>query len=331
MRTLNQKNPSIRRIMADVRELAHNPSDQYAARPLEDNMFDWHFVIRGPKGTDYEGGIYHGRIVLPKDYPFKPPSIMLLTPNGRWEIKQKICLSISSYHPEQWQPAWGIRTILEAIINFMVTPAEGAVGALECSPEVRKRLAKESRKYSHPLMPELPPENDNGASSVPHKTQEMYAKQVKQLHVHTLANESSPIQSADASLNSVANDKVAETNQNTQVSEEEHFQESISESSMSLSQDPVLSLSSTQKQEEKSNNLPENNQDQDDATNNVMASRMGNESIATTAHMPAGAAAQTRARRRESDTTDTFLHHLSIGLMMAIFAILYRKALQLYA
>ncbi|GBG25853.1 Ubiquitin-conjugating enzyme E2 J1 [Hondaea fermentalgiana] len=135
--TWNRNSPSIRRIMADIRELQRDPSDQYAAKPLEDNMFDWHFVIRGPVGTDFEGGVYHGRIILPNDYPFKPPSIMLLTENGRWEINTKICLSISAYHPEEWQPAWGIRTILEALISFMVTPGEGALGALDYTPQER--------------------------------------------------------------------------------------------------------------------------------------------------------------------------------------------------
>lgn len=79
-----------------------NPSDQYAAAPLEvraaslwpltmdmwrakyaslrqTNMFDWHFTLRGPRDTEFEGGIYHGRILLPTDYPFKPPNIILLT------------------------------------------------------------------------------------------------------------------------------------------------------------------------------------------------------------------------------------------------------------
>ncbi|MFS7957364.1 putative ubiquitin-conjugating enzyme E2, ATP synthase, F1 complex, delta/epsilon subunit [Helianthus anomalus] len=47
-----------------------------------------------------EGGIYHGRIQLPSEYPFKPPSFMLLTPNGRYETQIKICLSISNHHPD---------------------------------------------------------------------------------------------------------------------------------------------------------------------------------------------------------------------------------------
>lgn len=45
--------------------------------------------MRGPDGTEYEGGIYHFRIQLPSEYPFRPPSIMLLTPNGRFELNTK--------------------------------------------------------------------------------------------------------------------------------------------------------------------------------------------------------------------------------------------------
>lgn len=46
---------------------------------FKDNLFEWHFTIRGPEDSEFEGGIYHGRIILPPDYPMKPPSIILLT------------------------------------------------------------------------------------------------------------------------------------------------------------------------------------------------------------------------------------------------------------
>jgi ubiquitin-conjugating enzyme E2 J1 len=47
--------------------------------PSQENLFEWHFTLRGPPATDFAGGIYHGRILLPPEYPFKPPNIMLLT------------------------------------------------------------------------------------------------------------------------------------------------------------------------------------------------------------------------------------------------------------
>ena len=39
----------------------------------------WHFTIRGPPKTDFEGGIYHGLVSLPYEYPMKPPYIMFFT------------------------------------------------------------------------------------------------------------------------------------------------------------------------------------------------------------------------------------------------------------
>lgn len=58
-----------------------------------------------------------------------------------------ICLSISGFHPETWQPSWSIRTALLALIAFMPTQSHGAVGSLECSDERRRFFAKKSRTW----------------------------------------------------------------------------------------------------------------------------------------------------------------------------------------
>jgi hypothetical protein len=73
-----------------------------------------------------------------------------LTPSGRFETNTKVCLSFSAYHPELWQPAWGIRLILEALISFLPTPADGAIGALDYKPAEKKRLAKQSIQWACP-------------------------------------------------------------------------------------------------------------------------------------------------------------------------------------
>ena len=207
---------AVRRIMSDLKELNTDPSDQYWAEPREDDFFDWHFVLRGPPGTAFEGGLYHGRILLPPDYPLKPPNIMFLTQNGRFQIRKKICLSISAYHPEEWQPAWGIRTILEALISFFPTKGEGAVGALDWSAKERKALVPKSlgfccqvcKKTNAELIPALRcravPEDGGGegetegegvggaAAAATTKKKEKkkkkkktsYAEQVAQMHFH---------------------------------------------------------------------------------------------------------------------------------------------------
>eukprot|EP01083_Nonionella_stella_P240207 839938_1 len=204
------KSPSLRRIQADIRELSLDPSDRYHAAPLENDMFEWHFTIRGADGTDFEGGYYHGRIILPPEYPFKPPNIVFLTPSGRFETNVKVCLSFSAYHPELWQPAWGIRLILEALVSFLPTKGDGAIGALDWSSEERKKLAKKSLEYRcmnptcycngarcsdvmKAIEERIAKKNARKKAAAggvtPKKASSRFQKEIEQLHAFQLANE----------------------------------------------------------------------------------------------------------------------------------------------
>lgn len=54
--------------------------------------------------------------MLPSDFPMSPPDIYFYTvqithvcyfqENGRFEVNKKICLTITSYHKEEWSPSW---------------------------------------------------------------------------------------------------------------------------------------------------------------------------------------------------------------------------------
>ncbi|KAJ3812557.1 non-canonical ubiquitin conjugating enzyme 1, partial [Lentinula lateritia] len=143
---------AVKRIMQEARELANDPSTDYTAAPLEDDIFEWHCTIRGPVGTEFEGGLYHLRILLPAEYPFRPPSLMVLTPNGRFELNTKICISFTNYHEELWQPAWGVRTAILGIHSFFPLKGQAAVGvgSIEYHSAERKRLAALSREWTCP-------------------------------------------------------------------------------------------------------------------------------------------------------------------------------------
>lgn len=110
---------------------------------------EWHCTIRGPAGTEFEGGLYHFRILLPSEYPFRPPSILMLTPNGRFELNTKICISFTNYHEESWQPAWGVRTAILGLQGFFPLRGKAAlgVGGMDAPISDRKRLAVLSRSW----------------------------------------------------------------------------------------------------------------------------------------------------------------------------------------
>ncbi|KAI9339078.1 CBN-UBC-6 protein [Obelidium mucronatum] len=143
------RSAAVKRLMKEYMDLEQDPSPDFIAYPINDeNVFEWHFTLRGPDEGGFSGGKYHGRIVFPTDYPFKPPDMYFLTPNGRFELNKKICLSITGFHAETWRPAWGIRSALTALISFFPTEGNGAIGALDYTAEERAIIAKKSLDWS---------------------------------------------------------------------------------------------------------------------------------------------------------------------------------------
>lgn len=139
---------AMKRIQKEQRDMITDPSPHFWGEPLESEPFEWHFTIRGPEATDYEGGFYHGVITLPNSYPFRPPYIVFLTPSGRFQVKEKICLTFTNYHPEYWQPAWTIRNILSALVSFMPVDEDHlSVGATTGTNQERKNLARRSMDF----------------------------------------------------------------------------------------------------------------------------------------------------------------------------------------
>ncbi|QHO06229.1 Ubiquitin-conjugating enzyme E2 [Arachis hypogaea] len=53
-------------------------------------------------------GYYYGKIKFPPKYPYKSPGISMTTPNGRFMTQKKICLSMSDFHLESWNPMWSV-------------------------------------------------------------------------------------------------------------------------------------------------------------------------------------------------------------------------------
>jgi ubiquitin-conjugating enzyme E2 J2 len=114
------------------------------ARPTESNLLVWHYVLHDlPHETAYCGGVYWGKLVFPREYPLKPPAIYMLTPSGRFETNTRLCLSMSDFHPESWNPSWRIESILIGLVSFMLDTAEPrTTGGVHTTSKKRRSLAK---------------------------------------------------------------------------------------------------------------------------------------------------------------------------------------------
>lgn len=56
---------STTRLLREYRKIKKDPPDYITARPLENNVLQWHYVIEGPPKTPYASGIYHGVLTFP--------------------------------------------------------------------------------------------------------------------------------------------------------------------------------------------------------------------------------------------------------------------------
>lgn len=151
-----------RRLARELKAIQSNPltNPKVYTTPLESNLLEWHYVIEGSKDTPYENGYYWGKLIFPKQYPLKPPSVIMLTPNGRFKTGRRLCLSMSDYHPESWNPMWSVSTIITGLISFMVESAP-TLGSIETSVAEKKKLANHSLEFNardelfRKLFPEL--------------------------------------------------------------------------------------------------------------------------------------------------------------------------------
>ena len=138
-----------RRLTKELKALAKDPMQEprIVVAPNESNIREMHYVLEGSPNTPYEGGVYHGKLIFPKEYPLKPPSVLMLTPNGRFQPNRRLCLSMSDFHPESWNPMWSVSTILTGLYSFMIEN-NPTLGSIETSTRKKNLLAVQSLSWN---------------------------------------------------------------------------------------------------------------------------------------------------------------------------------------
>jgi ubiquitin-conjugating enzyme E2 G1 len=121
------------RIPKEYEKLTNDPVENVILEINPSNIFEWNFVIFGPKDTPYEGGTYQGILSIPKEYPLRPPQVKFTTklfhPNVYTD--GKLCISILhegkdefgyEHISERWNPSHSVNSILMSILSIISSP-----------------------------------------------------------------------------------------------------------------------------------------------------------------------------------------------------------------
>eukprot|EP00703_Trepomonas_sp_PC1_P000175 JAP96431.1 Ubiquitin-conjugating enzyme E2 [Trepomonas sp. PC1] len=135
--------------LAQQFRLSAKSTDYKVFIPDKQKSYIWHISYKGPKDSEFEGGIYHAIVNL-EHYPMKAPSVAVSTPSGAYSPNVPLCLvGITHYHQEGWSQGTSIEGIINAVSAYMLPSSRlsNGYGMISSTPDVYKQLAIESKKW----------------------------------------------------------------------------------------------------------------------------------------------------------------------------------------
>lgn len=145
---------------AQIKKILKQDDELYTAVVDPEDVHKVYVLVRNLP-DDYKNGEYLFKLVIPDEFPDKPPHLHALTPNGLFELGGQICVSIGTFHQSDyrsnksgsygWRPAIGLSGfILNGIVNAMMhfdSHDHGIRIKLEDST-TKKALAQKSSEYN---------------------------------------------------------------------------------------------------------------------------------------------------------------------------------------
>ncbi|KAF2097295.1 UBC-like protein [Rhizodiscina lignyota] len=114
-----------KRITKELGEIQSDPPEGMKVTLKDDSdLHTWQIVMDGPEQSVYAGGHFKLILVLPKDYPFKPPVVNFQTkiyhPNISNDGKGSMCLGM--LRTDEWKPPNKIVAVLNMTRNLLIEP-----------------------------------------------------------------------------------------------------------------------------------------------------------------------------------------------------------------
>ncbi len=117
-----------KRLLRDLKEINSTKLYTICARPLENNLFEWHANLLAPNDSHYYGCCFHLRMLFTEDYPHEPPEVELLTKMQHPNVfRGMICLDMLNPHGPldkkfcRWSSSYTVLSILLQLQSFLMS------------------------------------------------------------------------------------------------------------------------------------------------------------------------------------------------------------------
>jgi len=149
------------RIMGAMFRKSIAEPNQYVSKMVMDEQENttWYAIMTGMEGEngEYLGGEYLIKVMATKEFPQKPPTFYVLTPNGLYDHGKKVCVSIGEYHADQWRPALGMVGLVTQLVSGMIgwKTFGGGINIVSTTADEKLKMAKNSSTWNAINYPEI--------------------------------------------------------------------------------------------------------------------------------------------------------------------------------
>jgi len=118
----------VKRLLNEIKQVASGSDKVWAHSgegihifPAPDSINFWRVLIEGPPDSPFQGGVFQLNVMIPENYPFRPPNIMFETPVYHCNVSDsgKICLGLLQ---ENWSPGLSVPKAIEAVRIMLKNP-----------------------------------------------------------------------------------------------------------------------------------------------------------------------------------------------------------------